>query len=423
LDKVFTNGHESLAIEDLRIATSMRSGMRQGPLDTQREIDLNEIEERIQKALQEGNLGFQLAEDCIESANLARGLERPRTDVEGRYERAERIVVKCGTQHQRLEAAYQRAWAAFWWYEDYVQFDGLYTVAEQRAKGSGNVHDLELLCNLWSLLRSATLHGKLDKRRAAVSARTVVLSGELDRLACLTGQPSAALQLLMQLILALAKGRPIDRLLREFREVVSRCKGLAGFPLESLVEILTELGELLGGLPAYDELFETVLAVQASRTGEIATAGMLLTRGEQQLRADRPYDAVRTLGQSLQRFYKHESRADAVHALYSCGCAYERVGLLWAARGTLLSAASLAAGEWWTYGDVTMSQAACYRRIKWLEIQLGRVPQALSWHEIDMVVRAILIRKDAIKNGLCARIRKAGEMAATLRMALDLEVA
>src|ERR1022692_82745 len=109
LDKVFTNGHESLAIEHLRIATSTRSVMRKGPLDTQREIDLSEIEERIQRALRQGNPGFQLAEDCIEAANLGRGLERPRNEVERLYERAEQIAVKCGTQHQRLEAAYQRA--------------------------------------------------------------------------------------------------------------------------------------------------------------------------------------------------------------------------------------------------------------------------------------------------------------------------
>jgi hypothetical protein len=252
-------------------------------------------------------------------------------------------------------------------------------------------------------MRGTTIRGELDKRLAAVSARTALLAGELERLSRDTGQPSAALQartlqLQMQLVLALAKGRPTERILREFREVVGKCEGLAGFPLESLVEILTELGELFGGLPAYDELFETVLAVQARRRSEVVAAGMLLVRGEQQLRADRPYNAIRTLGLSLRRFYKHESRADAVHALYSCGCAYERVGLLWAARGTLLSAASLAAGEWWKYGDVTISQAACYRRIKWLELQLGRIPQALSWHEVDMVVRAILIEKGAMRN-------------------------
>lgn len=403
LDKVFTNGHESLAVEDLRIATSSRSGKRRGPLDTQREIDLREIEDRIRKALREGNLGFQLAEDCIEAANLARGLERPRTEVEGLYQRAEQIVVKRGTSHQRLEAAYQWAWTAFWWYEDYEQFHKAYTVAEQRAKGSGNVHDLELLCNLWSLLRGAANRGKLDKRLATVSSRTALLCGELDRLSRDAGQPSAALhartlQFQMRLILGFAKGRSMDGVLREFQKVVGRCEGLAGFPVEHLVEVLAELGEPLGGLPAYDQLFETVVAVRARRRGEIAAADMLLVRGEQQLRADRPYDAIRTLGRSLRQFYKHESRADAVHALYSCGCAYERVGLLWAARGTLLSAASLAAGEWWKYGDVTMPQAACYRRIKWLELQLGRIPQALSWHEVDMAVRAILIEKCAIKN-------------------------
>jgi hypothetical protein len=117
---------------------------------------------------------------------------------------------------------------------------------------------------------------------------------------------------------------------------------------------------------------------------------MLLRRGAQQLNANQPYGAIRTLGLSLGRLYKDESRDEAVHALYLCGCAYERVGLLWAARGTLLSAASLAATEFWKYEKVTHSQAVCYRRLKWLELQLGRVAQTLSWHEIDAVVRRVL---------------------------------
>ena len=33
--------------------------------------------------------------------------------------------------------------------------------------------------------------------------------------------------------------------------------------------------------------------------------------------------------------------------------------------------------ELWNYEDVTPFQASCLRRLKWIEIQLGRIPQAL----------------------------------------------
>jgi hypothetical protein len=66
------------------------------------------------------------------------------------------------------------------------------------------------------------------------------------------------------------------------------------------------------------------------------------------------------------------------------------VGLPWAARGTLLAAASIATNDLWRYGGVTPYQAACYRRLKWVELRLGRLPHLLAWHEIDMLVRADL---------------------------------
>ncbi len=75
-----------------------------------------------------------------------------------------------------------------------------------------------------------------------------------------------------------------------------------------------------------------------------------------------------------------------------CGAAYEHLGLLWAARGTSLAAASVAANDYWTYSDVTILQASCYNRMKWLELQLGRLPHLLEWHQVDYAVRGVLFR-------------------------------
>jgi hypothetical protein len=405
LDKVFANGHEALAIDDLQLATSARRELRKGPLDTQRELDLSELEDRIQNALQNGEFTFQVAEDCIESADLARQLERPRTEVDGLYDRAERIAAKCGTNHQLLKCAYERARTAYWWHEDVQLFSQLYEVVEERAKGSQNAYDLEFLASLWSLLQTAVVRGKLDVESASMSRRTETLTNKLLTLSQQEERPSAVLHarsllLQIQLFLNLDANKSVEPVLREFREVVRNCEGLAGFPLEPLAEILLELGDFLGDLPAYDEMFETVVSVQTGRKSDIAAARMMLKRGAQQLGADRPYDAIRTLGLSLRRLYKHESRGDMIRALYLCGCAYERAGLLWAARGSLLSAASLATDNLRSHGEITRSQAACYRRLKWLELQLGRIPQALSWHEIDVAVRNALAIKGASANEL-----------------------
>jgi hypothetical protein len=146
----------------------------------------------------------------------------------------------------------------------------------------------------------------------------------------------------------------------------------------------------LGSRPAFEEVFETLVSTAARRESEVAGARMLLTCGAQQLDAGHSYETIRTLGRVLGRLYKHESRNEEVRALYLCARAYAQVGLLWAARGTMLTAASLATNEFWTHGTAHPQQAACYHAIKWIELRLGRLPQLLAWHETDRAVRAVL---------------------------------
>lgn len=395
LNKIFENNLEGLAIEELGLEISTRREVQKGPLDIQRERKLDELEERIEDAIQQGNYNFSLAEDCLNSAIYSRNLERPRIEIDGRFERAERIAKKCGTSHQILECAYEKAWTTFWWHEDFSKFIELYTNVEVLANNSRNVYDLELLTNLWFLLYGMALGEKFSKKELHFQSRTETLLTELERLSKEENRPSTSLQaqtlsLQIQLALKQYKKEPIDEVLKNLQDVIQQAERYPGYPLEPLVEIFTEMGEFLEDVPAYDELFETIVKISSSHKGEISGAQMLLKRGEQQLNAKRPYEVIRTLGRTFTSLYKHESREDAVFSLYLCACAYEQVGLLWAAHGTMLNAASLAINEYWKYGDITPSQAACYSRLKWIELQLGRIPHILAWHEVDSVVRAAL---------------------------------
>lgn len=392
LDRVFEGHHQELAIEELGVAALSRREIKKGPLDTEREDELDEVEARINEAVRSEQIGTALVEDAIDAATLARELERPRTEVEGRFARADRLAQEHGTPRQRVEAAYQWAWTLFWWYEDFEAFAEQYNVVGERAAGSRNVYDLERLTSIWQLLHSTTRRGDLDEGTTSVTASTESLIDELERLSEEKDRPSTALQaetLLREvnLSLRLAADQPLDDELRSLRDIVLRSEGLVGYPLEPLVESLTELGQVLDGSTAYDELFETIVEVASTRDGDVRAARLLLTRGEGQLSQGRPVEAIATLGRALGRLNKHETRREMVHTLYLCGCAYDEIGLPWASRGTLLAAASIATNELWRYGDVTPYQAACYRRLKWVELRLGRLPHLLAWHEIDLLVR------------------------------------
>jgi hypothetical protein len=393
LDKLFGGRFEQLAIDELDLETSVRREVRKGPLDTEREQDLELVEARIAVALQDGRHSLGLVDDCLEAADLARGLERPRTEVEGLYARADRLAKHFGTPHQHVRSAYDRAWTAFWWHEDYQLFLERYADVEERARGSRNAYDLELWTNLFFLLHTAVSRGELKADTVDLSRRATALIEEFDRLALEQERPSTVLQartLRLLVRLLLAQPDAIDHILRELAAVVRSSEGLVGYPFAPLVQILTELGNVLGTRPTYEEVFDTVLQTVVCREGEVSAARMLLTRGAQQLDTGRPYEAIRTLGCALGRLYKYESRPDEVRALCLCAWAYEQVGLLWAARGTMLSAASIATNDFWTNNKATPQQAVCYSRLKWIELRLGRLPHLLAWHELDRVVRAAL---------------------------------
>jgi len=395
LDKVFENRHEGLAIDDLRLQTSVRTTVRKGPRDVEREQALEKVEDRIGKAAQEARFGFSFVDDCLEAAELARELERPRTEVDGRFERAERAADEYGTSHQRLVCAYARAWTSYWWYEDFPVFARHYRKVESLAEGSTNAYEFELLSNLWNVLVSLVKTGALDDADIALEERTRTLTTGLDRLIDEEGRPSTSLQarslkLLVQLLLSWRNSNDTSAAFAQLGTVVRESRGLVGFPLEPLVDVVMELGKVLGELPGYQDLIETIVDVTSERSGEVRAARLLTSRGAQQLNADRPADAIRTLGRALARLYKHESRHDLVLAMYACGVGYERVGLLWAARGTLLNAASIATNDFWSYEEVTRQQAACYNHLKWLELRLRRIPQTLAWHELDRTVRSVL---------------------------------
>jgi hypothetical protein len=143
LEKVFANNREQLAIDTLELERPLAPTVTKGPHDTRRESDLQELEEQIKDPARYQGIEYQLVEDSLQTALLARGLERPRIEVDGRFERAKRLAEKYGTEQQQLRTAYQRAWTLLWWYEDYTTFTSVYDDVERLAKGSSQATEVD----------------------------------------------------------------------------------------------------------------------------------------------------------------------------------------------------------------------------------------------------------------------------------------
>ncbi len=398
LKSVIEDGNEDLAIEELGVSATLQRGRQVGPRDLERENEFNRLEQRVQSALQEEVFSSQLVDDCLKIAKIARELEKPRIEVDGFFERAERLSEIHGTEHQRIVLPYDRAWTYYFWYEDFPSFLRYFEQVASKGVGSKNVYHLELYTNLWHLLAQGVVSGFFDKTEVKYENHAKQLVKSLEKLSGDINRPSTAyhaktLLLLVHMQQKIDKPKEMDEIFGELKEIINKASHLPDFPLETQLKTLTELGDFFSGRPTYDQLFETIIHVSETQSGEIAAAKLLAIRGKRDLKSGRPYNAIKHIGQALRKLYRNESKYKAIEVLLLQAAAYRQVGLKWAARGTLLAATSLAINDLWKYEDINIYQAECVLRLQWIELELGRLPQLLAWHEVWSIIKDALINK------------------------------
>lgn len=400
---VFENDRLQLAIETLGLTEYDRATRRiPGPRDVEREAQLDELERQISDPARYRGVEYQLGEDCLRAALLSRGLGRPRAEVDGKLARAERIAERVGHPQQQLRIAYNKAWTAYWWFEDFQEFTRVYDKVEELAISSNQATDLELLTNLWTALSASVKAGHLDLGVSKVEQRTVTLKRALERLADDSARPNNALwartnRLLMDLQEAIPNRKQLEVVLKEFKVILAKSKGLVAYPVDTVSRIVRELRTLIGDSSECDELIEDVTRITQQRVSEGEAGRVLSEHGFQKLRYGKMYDAVRLLGRAQQKLAMHECRPDLIAALFGCGIAYQSAGLLWAARSNVLAAANQALADFTEYGRVVPQALTCLQKLVWLELQLGRVPCILQWIEAASVVAGHLAMDEKSK--------------------------
>ena len=153
-----------------------------GPRDLQRQTELNVLEQSIADGSRYRGLAPQLAEDALRAAELARGLEKPHYEVDGRYERAVRIAREHKLREHELSAVYGWAWTSNFWFDDFEKLTALYDDVERLAIGSTNAYDLERLSNLLQLFEVPVRQGMMAPEAAAIDRRRAALFEALERL-------------------------------------------------------------------------------------------------------------------------------------------------------------------------------------------------------------------------------------------------
>lgn len=398
LDRIFTNSRQIMAIEELGLGEGLEPEVSTGLLDIERLRKFKALNTEIETAVSKKEVGFHTIKNALNTALLARGMERSQDEVYGLFHRALRIAVQYGSEDQQFNVKYNFAWTAYFWFEDFAQFISLYNEVEELAKESTNIYTAERLNNLWQVM--LVLHKSGYPMNASYfPAKTTNNRNVLTRFAGDENRPSSAAYAGTMLLMGNLLESPDDAVILEncFKRlavILKDAEKLIGFPFDSVFETIEEIGDAFGNLSAYEKLVEDTINLNSKRKGEVPAGESFSKMGVRHLDAGRVYKAIDYLGRSLKSLYKDESRKAFVFSLYALGIAYERAGLLWAARGALINAASFATDDFWKYQDINSMQAKCYHRLKWVELRLGRAAQSMEWQELDMVISNGLAKTD-----------------------------
>ena len=385
-DRVLEKGHYELFESTLQVNLGGATTRRVGRADAERERSLAELDSQINDSSRYAGVGHQLAEDCLETALLARGLDRPRTEVDGRFDRAERMAREHGTERQLLRITYHRAWTATCWYEDYAEFERLYELAESLGLGTDNVWDLERLAILWQVGIALRRIGSFPDGDAQWGKRATQLRDALKAIAEDGGRPTSSLmaRTLLAIMMMTEEGNreSLANGLTEIAGILETARDRLDYPFDSMAKVVEELVNLAGGDEGLDEPLEKVIEMQAERGGELQAGRMRLQRALVCLKARRYNDAIAQAGKAQLLLGRGGADEEFLQSLFATACAYEAMGLLWAARASYAFALHWVLRATDTTGELPSSLYVPLARLIWLEIELGRVPQALCWLEL-----------------------------------------
>ncbi|WP_257385055.1 tetratricopeptide repeat protein [Tahibacter caeni] len=392
IKEVIENSRRDLAYYYLGIGDEA-SDLDLGPSDYSRKRQLAEIEQELTDPEAFTGMKMQRAAEALVAAKLARELELPRPDVDGRLLRAVRLADDGGTRRQQLTARYETLWTAFWWFDDINAIVNGYDNFEALVATSEHAAELEMLCNLLQLLFNAVIHGHLTPEQVGLKQRVARLLSRLTELASDSERPNNALEAKVSLLTISVNEAVMARepgqlaiLWPQFRKIVAKADGLGEFDASRLVRLIEVFGKVAGKDRSYRDLVDQVSDFVARRTGESLGALVLLKRANQ-LDFDENMEMIRVLGKAVRMLSKKEHAEDLVDALCLLGVAYRSAGLLWAARASCTSAAAILFIEADEDGSLPATAFPTLMNAAWMAVELKHFPEIL---EIIQIARGSL---------------------------------
>lgn len=386
---VFYNGCRDIALEELSFSDEYRrKSIKEGPQDKKRRERLEELEKALPLRAVDG-LDTQYIDDLMETYLLSRGLERPRSETEGRFARAMRECKSHGTTQQQYNIIYDHGWTSFFWYEDVDATYRDYLKLKEMVNDLYNVFRIEKLTNLLTNLENVVRIGLFDE---------TALDTEVQYIKSLQGRigedsPDSPSKLFLDIYVAehrlisnLISGESIEDDLPELEPLLLSSVNYPDIGFDAQYTIVSELGRLAGDNEQFEALVDKMANLLAERKSELEAARVHFERGLQHMDAHRTEQAVRQFGFCMQTFEKEDCEEELVKACGLMGMAMYEMDLPFCAESYLIKSAAILVKEFYSQGTIEHLLITVLDKLCEIELMTGRFVMFLNWRELMWVL-------------------------------------
>ncbi|WP_027441676.1 hypothetical protein [Ponticaulis koreensis] len=402
-DKVFVNQHFDLAHNFFGIGSHNPHEVKLGPNDFRRERELSEIENRFSR--DDYDTHFEKISDSLYAAKLSRGLERPRFETDGRFDRAIRLAKKHGSFDQHLEAKYEKIWTALWWFDDFAFADDQYDDFEKFVFASHLSAHVSKVGNVLQMLVNAGTENEQFANRFKIDERGERLRNKLESIVSDKSARNNSLYaetlLQFQVInenLRNKQNEKLDDVWIALKAILVCARGYAEYPVQMLDELVNGLADFDFHSEAFDDLLMTLAEFMGERHQEARQGQVYFRRGEQKLLAGRPDEAVSWLGKASLAFLKKEYDEQQFRSLFMLSVAYHNAGLLWAARATCLSALTVISTKNHEDGEIQIESFAAAKLLAQITLELSHLPDLFeAIRLLNFYLQSVSLTDDSIE--------------------------
>lgn len=385
---VFYNGCLQVALDTLVFSDEYkRKTVAVGPNDKVREERLSEIENSILRQIE--GLDTEYIDELFDACLLSRALERSKTEIEGRFQRAIRECEHHGSKQQMYNIVYEQAWTNYFWFEDFDATYKNYLTLKSLLEEHCNAARVEKFTNILTNLLNSARESFLDEK--LINPEIAYVKELEEKLRTNPDRKSSALYLgiyiLEQRIIGhIINGEMIDDDLRDIRPLLIESASHLEISIESHYKVIKMLSPVIKDNEQFENLIDDIADIIASRRSKAEAARVRLARAEDHINGKRWASAVKQLGFCVYAFEQESCMTELIRSSGYMGMALNYLGLLYSAESFLAKSASLLVQDFFHSGKVQHLLVTVLHELCSIEVKLGRLMMYLNWYELLSVI-------------------------------------